>query len=149
MVRKIIHVKDEGAEDILKTPALKVTYEEGIRIIKDLVDTANHNNETEEKKCCGLAANQIGENKSVFIIQLHDGGWLGIMNPVCKGKSRSSHISEEGCMSTDIITKVKRADSITLLFQSTKGKRFIENTFIGFAADEVQHELDHLRGILI
>lgn len=151
MVKKIIHVKDEDSS-ILTKPAENVTYDEGMRIARDLIDTAKSNNENNQKTCCGLAANQIGEAKKVFIVQFPNDPhrWEIIINPKVAGKSTGVHMSTEGCMSTDTETTVKRHDSITLVYQNEKnGKKFIKRTFIGFMAVEVQHELDHLRGILI
>jgi peptide deformylase len=80
MIKEI--VKDtEQLQIICKVANIKTD----LHIIQDLVDTANEANkppESEEepvKGCCGLAANQIGYDKRIVIVEIRDGdkrGWL-------------------------------------------------------------------------
>ncbi len=147
MVKEIVHINN-GGTDILTIPAGKTTYEEGRKIAEDLIDTANYNNEHNDKKCCGLSASQIGESKKVCIIMMPDRRWLPVINPKVVGTSSTTHMSSEGCMSVDKITKVRRYDSVTVLYQSGN-KKYVKATFVGFMADEIQHEMDHMKGILI
>lgn len=148
MIKKIVHVGDEN-DEVLRQPAEKVSFAEGIRIANDLIDTATANNRSNEKTCCGLAANQIGEAKQVFVFyDDKKDAWYTAINPVVVAKSNSTFMSIEGCMSTDTETTVERHSSITIISQ-TRNKKFQKQIFTGFLAVEVQHELDHLKGILI
>lgn len=144
MVREI--VKDTEA---LSQKCEKITDIRRAReIIKDLIDTALHNNETNEKQCCGLAANQIGENVRVIIAQMPSGRFEPFVNPVIVNHSKETLMSTEGCMSLDGERTVKRYKSITIMAQDASG-RWCKRSYGGFTAIELQHEIDHTNGILI
>ena len=115
---------------------------------KDLIDTATHNNEVNEKKCCGLAANQIGENVRVIIAQMPNGAFMPFINPVIVDHSKSTIMSTEGCMSLEGERTVERYEKIAVMAQDMSGK-FHRRVYGGFTAIELQHEIDHTNGILI
>lgn len=144
MVREII--KDT---EFLSQKCNKVTStKEARRIVQDLMDTAIHNNNTNEKKCCGLAANQIGEPYRVIIAQMPNGKFEAFINPVIISHSKGTHMSTEGCMSLDGERTVERYDNIMIMSQGLNG-RWRKTGFGGFTAVEIQHEIDHTNGILI
>ena len=144
MVREII--KDV---EILQQKCAKVTDVKKVRgIIGDLFDTIEHNNETNEKKCCGLAANQIGENVRVIVAQMPNGKFEAFINPVIVNHSNTTIESTEGCMSLDGERTVTRFTGITVMYQNVSGK-FLKKAFGGFTAIELQHEIDHTNSILI
>lgn len=144
MVREII--KDT---EVLSQRCEKITDMKRAReIVQDLIDTAIHNNENNERKCCGLAANQIGENVRIVIAQMPNGKFEPFINPVIVDHSRSTTMSTEGCMSLEGERTVERYTKITIMAQNMSGK-FHKKTFGGFTAIELQHEIDHTNGILI
>lgn len=144
MVREII--KDT---EVLSQKCAKITDIRRAReIVKDMIDTALHNNETNDKKCCGLAANQIGENVRVIIAQMPNGAFMPFINPVIIDHSKEMIESTEGCMSLDGERTVQRYKAITVMAQDLSG-RWNKRSYGGFTAIELQHEIDHTNGILI
>lgn len=107
--------------------------------------------------CVGLAANQVGVDLAFFImrptteseITVHINPILKSINPVQKKKSnRKPKIKYEGCMSLPRIWgEMKRAEKVLISFQDQHGKKY-EKWYSGFAAQIIQHEIDHLNGIL-
>lgn len=113
-----------------------------LSVVQDLEDTLKANRD----HCVGMAANMIGYRKRIIIIAT---GFADIVmiNPVITAKSEP-YEAEEGCLSltgTRMTTRYKR---ITVRYQD---KRFKEHTqdFSGNIAQIIQHEYDHLSGILI
>lgn len=94
----------------------------------------------------GLAASQVGQSLDFFIIDL-DGQKMIFVNPEITVK-KEFEIFEEGCLSfPGLFIKIKRPKKIELKFQDENGQ---EKTIKadGLLARVIQHELDHLRGIL-
>lgn len=113
-------------------------------IIEDLIDTATEHSET----CIGLAANQIGYNYRVIVISDGRDNWLPMINPIIKSRSTKKHSSEEGCLSLEGMRTVTRHDKVEVMYQTLKGT--VKTLKLsGRNADVVQHEMDHLNGILI
>jgi len=94
----------------------------------------------------GLAAPQIGVSKRVVVIDVGDGP-LELINPVIVEKEGES-IDEEGCLSIPGVTgQVARAAKVKVEALNRHGeKQVIEGE--GLLARCLQHELDHLEGIL-
>jgi len=95
----------------------------------------------------GLAANQIGMLKRVFVIQTQDGKRFGCFNPAILLGDGDSIEGNEGCLSfPNLWLKVKRYQKITAMYLDNAGeKRIIE--LEGIDARCFQHELDHLDGV--
>lgn len=111
-------------------------------IAADLQDTLKaHRNE-----CVGMAANMIGYRKRIIIVAtgLAD---LVMINPVITEKSEP-YETEEGCLSLPGVRKTNRYNKITVRYLD---KKFAEHTqnFSGYIAQIIQHECDHLEGIII
>ena len=120
-------------------------------LIQDLVDTmqaAGHS--------VGVAATQIGDLRRVVVVdvstsklgqQQHNHGRLEMVNPVIIERS-GSRVFREGCMSVPEYTgNVTRAEQIVVEFTDRRGQlRVIESS--GFEAVAIQHEIDHLDGLL-
>lgn len=108
----------------------------------DLLDTLRAN----RSRCAGLAANMIGIKKR--IIAVADGPLnLVMFNPKILQKN-GRYDAEEGCLSLDGVRPAVRWSSITVEYMDLnwkKQKRF----YSGFTAQAIQHEMDHLEGILI
>jgi len=114
------------------------------------------------KKCpeangIGLAAPQVGVSKRFFVVAVPDSeddegnitkGFRQVfINPVITGKSGSCRM-EEGCLSVPGIWEIiERPEVITVEFTDINGDR-LTGTFEGLMARVIQHENDHLDGIL-
>lgn len=99
----------------------------------------------------GLAANQVGVAQRIALVDVPDenGGrsQFALINPVITSRS-GSEVSEEGCLSIPgIFEDVTRALSITLEAIDDQG-RALKMKAEGYLARAVQHEVDHLDGIL-
>ena len=112
----------------------------------------------------GLAANQVGLNLSIFIIRPTEKAKIKVfINPkiisrtdlfrtvlkkVRPYKSKRPKIKLEGCLSIPRIWgPVKRAERIFLHYQDLTGKKYLK-WFTSFEAIIIQHEMDHLSGIV-
>lgn len=96
----------------------------------------------------GLAAPQIGKSVRLAIINSKDGP-LSLVNPKIIKKSWASEFDQEGCLSIPgVYGKVKRSKKITLAYFGGDGKK-VKLTAEGMMARVIQHEIDHLDGILI
>jgi len=95
----------------------------------------------------GLAAPQIGKNIRLAVINAKDGAF-GIINPQITKKSFARELGQEGCLSVPgIFGQVKRHKKITLTYYNKEAKK-IKLTAVGLMARVLQHEIDHLDGIL-
>lgn len=96
--------------------------------------------------CVGMAANMIGE--PVAIIAFDDEGtYREMFNPVVL-KASGPYQTEEGCLSHQGVRPVKRYQTVKVQWQTRAFQTRIK-TFTGFTAQIIQHELDHLQGILV
>lgn len=95
----------------------------------------------------GLSANQVGINKRLCVINMGDKNWI-MFNPKIVKKSEELSTYSEGCLSyPGLYLKIPRAQNITVQFQAMNGQ-VIEQTVDGLTAVCIQHELDHLDGIV-
>lgn len=94
----------------------------------------------------GLAAPQVGVSKRVVVIDVGDGP-MELINPVILEKEGES-IDDEGCLSIPGVTgQVARAAKVKVEALDREGKlQVIEGT--GLLARCLQHEIDHLEGVL-
>ena len=127
-----------------------VYYTEGLKIanqLKQVVLFGKH------KNCVGLAHNQIGGDKSVFIAKI-DNKWRTFINPEITYKD-DLFKHQESCMSfPNKSNKVIRYKKIELKHQikarnDNEGSMWKTEIFSGFNACVIQHEIDHLNGIHI
>ena len=119
-------------------PAVKAD----LSLAKDLQDTLAANRE----RCVGMAANMIGVKKRAIIVSM---GLISVVmfNPVITKKD-GPYGAEEGCLSLTGVRKTTRYEAITLEYIDVEWKRQ-RRTFTGWTAQIIQHEVDHLEGILI
>ena len=111
-------------------------------VADDLLDTLRAN----AGRCVGLAANMIGARKAVIVVD--DGGKpLEMFNPVVVAKD-DPYDAEEGCLSLPGTRPCRRYRKIKVAWATREGKPRTR-TFTGFTAQIIQHEMDHLQGILI
>ena len=109
---------------------------------KDLQDTLTANRE----RCVGMAANMIGVKKRIIIVNI---GFVNLVmyNPVILKKD-SPYETEEGCRSLDGVRKTVRYENIEVECFDSSWKKHREK-FSGWTAQIIQHEMDHLEGIII
>ena len=120
----------------------------------DLLDTLK----AHEDGCVGMAANMIGVNKAIIAVNM---GFMNVamFNPKIV-KRNGKYETEEGCLSLDGVRKCVRYQEIEVEYEDINFKRqrqkYLderfqpqERTFLGFPAQIIQHECDHLNGIII
>ena len=98
----------------------------------------------------GLAAPQLGRLRRLIVIQpFEDQPPHALVNPEITWRSDDEDVAIEGCLSIgEVNVEVPRAVSIRIRAQDLNGTEF-EADLEGFAARVVQHEVDHLDGVLI
>ena len=127
--------------EFLKIPSLPATASDAA-IADDLLDTLREN----AGKCVGMAANMIGVNKCIIVFEAED-GYIEMFNPKILRRSEPFE-AEEGCLSLSGVRKAKRYREIKVQWQTRDMKNRIRN-FSGWTAQIIQHEIDHLSGIII
>jgi peptide deformylase len=133
---------------LLKRPSEKVDRinEETRKLIQDMIETMYHSNGI------GLAACQIGIPRRIIVLDVSpidpQQNLFAMINPeVISEEGEIDH--EEGCLSVpDCFEKVKRRERIRIKGISADGKE-IEVFGEGILAFALQHEIDHLNGVLI
>jgi len=98
----------------------------------------------------GLAATQVGQLRRLLVYRIeHDSPIVALVNPVLEWSSREQEISEEGCLSLPGVgVDVERPIHIRVRAQDEYGEeQLIEAS--GLEARCIQHEMDHLDGVLI
>ena len=148
MLRPIILVPDAR----LTTPCAPVTgFDAGLRALaRDLEETMRAG-----KGSVGVAAPQIGEMLRVTVVDTsghrkfgaHSQGFFALVNPKIVHRE-GERMGREGCMSLpDFTANVRRAQSVVVKYQDSDGvEREVECH--DFEAVAMQHEIDHLDGIL-
>lgn len=136
--------------EVLKKKAKQISEvtDTDIKLIQDMFDTMHNANGI------GLAANQVGELKQILVIDISDmeAGKgikpLVVINPEIIDESDDESEYEEGCLSIpDVREKVWRPEKITLRYNDVTMKE-VELEADGILARVLQHEIDHLNGIL-
>jgi len=136
MVRAI--VRDEL---FLKQKSVVATKEDAA-VIVDLIDTLRVN----AQHCVGMAANMIGVKKKIIVFSFGN-EIVPMVNPVITKKLKP-YETEEGCLSLTGVRKTKRYESIEVEYEDQNFKKQ-KQTFKGWVAQIIQHEIDHLEGIVI
>jgi peptide deformylase len=116
-------------------------HDDGVKALaQDLFDTMR------AAKGVGLAANQIGVARRVAVVSTEDQE-LVLVNPVIVAAD-GEEVAEEGCLSIpDIFADVARAERVVVETMDEAGaRRRVEAA--GLFARAIQHEIDHLDGIL-
>ncbi|MEK9132463.1 MAG: peptide deformylase, partial [Patescibacteria group bacterium] len=117
------------------------------KLIMDMIDTMI------AAEGLGIAASQVGINQRVFIVRLNSGTKNELIVPMINAEiikmSEKMIEDEEGCLSLPKkFGTVKRAASLTLKYQNQHGETHTLNLH-ELNARTIQHEIDHLDGILI
>lgn len=141
-VHKIVFVDEPGSE-VLRQKAAPVTNitKKVSKLIKDMIETMY------EADGAGLAAPQIGISKQIAVIDVGDGP-ICLINPEIV-ESEGEEIDVEGCLSIPgLRAYVKRSTFVVVKALNEKGNP-IRIKGEGYLARALQHEIDHLNGILM
>ena len=144
-IKKVLRYGDP----ILRTPSKEVhkVSKKVQELVNDLIDTMYAQNGV------GLAAPQIGVNQRIFVVDVSTGDEplnpIVFINPKIIKKSGACR-SHEGCLSfPEAFTDVKRYANVMIKAMDRKGKSFVleakDGTLLSWC---IQHEFDHLDGIL-
>ena len=100
----------------------------------------------------GLAAIQVGVPKRLFVVDLgkteEERRPLVLIDPEIVAASSETRMHEEGCLSIpEYYEEVERPERITMRFRDLSGER-VEAEADGILSTCLQHELDHLNGVL-
>ena len=133
-------------DPVLRTPA------ERIEVFDEALVAEAHEmvRLMDEGRGVGLAAPQIGRLRRIIVVQpFEDQPAHALVNPEVIARSDEEEVAIEGCLSIgEVNVNVPRAVEIRIRAQDLNGTEF-EAQLDGFAARVVQHEVDHLDGILI
>ena len=143
-----LNVLKDG-EEVLRIKSIPTLITDEVR---DLVSNMKETMLSENG--IGLSAPQVGVNLRVIVIQLMSAGKLvgpvqEMINPVITNYSNDTMEYEEGCLSIPgEFIRINRPRSIHVKFQTLSGK--YKKWFLkGLEARIVQHEIDHLDGVLM
>jgi len=105
-------------------------------------------------KGIGLAAPQVGKGVAICVIEISEERdsestpFTALLNPKILWRSQRKAKLEEGCLSIpSVYGVVKRPESVTVRYTDLEGKER-EETAHGLFARVIQHEVDHLKGVL-
>lgn len=114
------------------------------KLCKDMVDTKNSMN------AVGISAPQVGHNLRIIVCQeLPSSNDIVMINPVIVEHSSEKIVATEGCLSfpNEYWDNIPRYESVTVEYLSVNNVMH-RKTITGFNARIVQHEMDHINGIL-
>jgi len=125
-----------------KTKTVQKVSKDIVKLLKDMQDTLIKANGA------GIAAPQVGRTERICLAVL-DKKIIPLINPKITWSSKSTGTVEEGCLSLpDLWIPVQRPNDIVVEFMTPNGKT-LELKLSDFDARVVQHEIDHLDGVLI
>ena len=126
----------------------EVSIDEGLDIAKDLFNILN-----KRKDGIGLAANQVGIDLNLFIIDIthteESESTHTFVNSSIIDTGGDEELFQEGCLSLPgIALDILRPEKVKLRYQ-TLDEQWHEDEFEGLLARAIQHEMDHLNGVFI
>ena len=137
MIREILH------DTIFLAGKSEVAAKEDLQVAQDLLDTLIANKDG----CVGMAANMIGVRKRIIVFD-NEGTYMTMFNPDIIKKS-GPYDTEESCLSLlGGPRHCKRYQTIKVQWQTAEFQTRIKS-FTSWAAQVIQHEIDHCAGILI
>ncbi len=130
-------------------PALRMTarevedYDDDLRRLAERMTALMH-----EAQGVGLAATQVGVLRRLFVF-VQDGEDRAIVNPAITARSDETHTDDEGCLSLrEVLVPIERSCRVTIEGTDVAGAP-VRLELEPPEARIVQHELDHLDGVLI
>lgn len=141
MIKNLVH------DPIFLAGKSEVATKEDLQIAQDLIDTLI----THRDSCVGMAANMIGVKKRIIAFLDESGRaptYTVMLNPEIIKKD-GAYNTEEACLSLlGGPRSCKRYKSIKVKYQTLDLQTRI-NTYTGWTAQIIQHEIDHCDGVLI
>jgi peptide deformylase len=141
----LAHVRKFG-DPVLRTSALEVNqFDEALRAEVRRMGELMH-----DSLGIGLAATQLGVLHRVLVYRVeHDSPITALVNPVLEWASDDTEWMEEGCLSLpDVLVDVERPIHVRVRAHDEHGEEILVEAS-GLEARVVQHEMDHLDGVLI
>jgi|LSQX01.3.fsa_nt_gb peptide deformylase len=132
-------------DEVLRTKAEKITqFDNALSILVDAMFDSML-----EADGVGLAAPQVGVSKRLFVVDTRkEGERIAFVNPEIIQMSHESIAHEEGCLSIPgMYYDITRPAKVTVQAQDVNGKSFVLEAS-GLLARVIQHEYDHLEGVL-
>ncbi len=139
----ILPIRHLPDEPWLRRKAKKVSRIDGSiqRLIDDMVATMQY------ASGVGLAAPQVGVSLRVIVLQMPEEEPMAVINPEIVRRSGEREVTE-GCLSVPgYFGEIKRSESVTVKGQDRQGKA-IRVKATGLMAEALEHEIDHLNGVL-
>jgi len=132
-------------DSALRLVAYEVTdFDDDLRRLVDRMIVLMH-----DAQGIGLAATQVGVLRRLFVFEPDDDGPRAIVNPVIVERGKETETDEEGCLSLQgVRVPVERVTSLTLEGKDEHGAD-VRLELDAHGARVVQHELDHLDGVMI
>jgi len=131
-------------DPVLKQKAKRIRAVDGSiqKLIRNMTETIHA-----DTGRVGLAAPQIGISLRVIVISIPEIEDITLINPELVRKT-GEHLVDEGCLSIPgYIGQIKRAESVTVKGWDQNGKK-IRIKAEGLLAQALEHEIDHLNGVL-
>jgi peptide deformylase len=136
----------EEATKVLRNPTSEFDFENPPECPKEV--EKNLSEAMERFGGIGLSANQLGLDYRVFVMRTADSGIKAFFNPEVTKLSKETEMMKEGCLSfPDIYLMIKRPKAIEFEYTDSDGERHTLQ-LEGLGSRCVQHELDHLNGII-
>lgn len=127
-----------------KTKPVKKITAELLGLVKEMIKLASSFTDPEG---VGLSANQVGRTERLCVVKLKD-EFKPFFNIKVTSEAKKSKVYFEGCLSVpDIWGEVKRPIGVSIEYQNEAGK-LIKKRLQGISSWIVQHEIDHLNGVL-
>lgn len=136
MVRPIIH------DPFFLAQKSEMATEADRQIAEDLLDTLRANLD----RCVGMAANMIGVKKAIIVVAAGPIQFV-MINPVIT-KKKGVYQTEEGCLSLEGVRPCTRYQEIEVDYQDQNFQKQ-HGKYSGWVAQIIQHEVDHVQGIVI
>lgn len=135
----------EEASKVLRQPPLEFDFENPTHDPKEVEQKLSE--AMEKFGGIGLSANQVGLDVRMFVMRTQD-GIQAFFNPELTRISQETDLLKEGCLSfPDIYLMIKRSKVVEMKYFDADGEEHI-TSLEGLGARCVQHEIDHLNGII-
>lgn len=132
-------------------PVLRAATREVTRFDHEISDLAARMSDLMQGAIgCGLAAPQVGSLRRMFVYQAdREAPITAVVNPVITWRSEEEESDFEGCLSLrDVVVEVSRPVAVRVEAADVDGQPLLIEAE-GFEARVIQHEYDHLEGVLI
>jgi peptide deformylase len=143
----VLDVRVYGDPVLRKKGAVVTVFDDKLRsLVKEMIETMI------EEDGVGLAAPQVGESLQLAVIDATGGEKppIVLINPEFTYHSEETATNEEGCLSLPGLTlKVTRPVFVSVKAQDEFGNEFTIENAEGLLARALQHETDHLNGLMI